>query len=88
MPHRSINRTVIVEDSRIITKSHIQKRVLFRQAKTLKEGIIEELSPSEGAVMVSGSWHENKAGFVIEFLPDRKDAPVKTKKRSTPFKKR
>ena len=67
---------------RIIEKEHLKKRVLFRAGKALKEGIIDELSPSSGSVKIAGGWYDNEAGLVVEILPDIKIKPKPT--RSSP----
>lgn len=59
-----------MEIPRIITKQHLKKRALIGSGKTLKEGVIEELSPSGKNVRIGAAWHENAAGLVVELLPD------------------
>lgn len=67
-----------MDTPRIIEASHVDARVLFR-SKTLKEGIIQELSPSQTSVRISSTWYENKAGLVVEILPDLPNVEVSGK---------
>lgn len=74
-----------MEIPRIITKALLKKRVLIGAGKSLKEGTVEEISPSGNNVRIGTVWHENAAGLVLEVLPD---LPKSTKpRRSSPISK-
>lgn len=73
-----------MDTPRIITKALLKKRVLI-SGKQLKEGMVEELSPSAKNVKIGSVWYENKGGLVLEVLPD---LPKSTKpRRSSPIGK-
>lgn len=74
-----------METPRIVEKRLLKKRVLYRQGKTPKEGIIEELSPSEKLVRISDAWFDNQPGLILEILPALPSNKKST--RSTPTKR-
>lgn len=60
---------------------HIGRRGLFRSNRSVKEGVIQELTPSGSMFRINASeWLENKAETLIELLPDRQiEAPPPAK---------
>lgn len=56
-----------------IATEHIGRRGLFRCNRgAIKEGVIQELTPSGNLFRINSSeWLDNKAEVLIELLPDR-----------------
>lgn len=59
----------IPENRGPLSAEHIGRRIIYSFGRQLREGVVEEISPSGGAFCVDGRWLPNQPEVLVEFLP-------------------